>query len=329
VKSISILTGSYNEEENVEELYERVRDALHSVGRYEYEHIFIDNASTDGTVAVLKRIAARDRNIKVIVNARNYGAIRSTMHVINQASGDAVIGIVADLQDPPELIPELIERWEQGYAMVLCIKRSSQEHSLMFWLRQRYYELVRRLSSIETFEGFSGFGLYDRRVIEAVKAMKDPYPYFRGLIAEIALPHYKVFYDQPQRKHGSSKHNFYTLYDTAMLGVTQLSKVPLRFVTFLGFASSALCVCVGVIYLIYKLLFWKRFSLGIAPVAIGMFFFSSVQLVSLGIIGEYVGLLQTQVQRRPYVVELERVNFDSDLEHVSAQMLNAGAGLGL
>ena len=173
------------------------------------------------------------------------------------------------------------------------------------------------------------FGLYDRRVIEAVKAMKDPYPYFRGLIAEIALPHYKVFYDQPQRKHGSSKHNFYTLYDTAMLGVTQLSKVPLRFVTFLGFASSALCVCVGVIYLIYKLLFWKRFSLGIAPVAIGMFFFSSVQLVSLGIIGEYVGLLQTQVQRRPYVVELERVNFDSDLEHVSAQMLNAGAGLGL
>ena len=310
-KKISILTGCFNEEENVEELYSRVRESMRAVGRYEYEHIFIDNASSDGTVAILKKIAAADANVKIIVNARNFGPIRSSMHVINQASGDALIGIVADLQDPPELIPQLIAKWEQGYAMVLCIKKSSQENPVMFWIRQRYYRIIRRLSSIETFDNFTGFGLYDRRVIEAVKAMNDPYPYFRGLIAEIGLPFCEIVYHQPRRKRGFSKHNLYSLYDMAMLGITQLSKVPLRFVTFLGFLSSAVCIVVGGIYFVYKLIFWDSFSVGVAPVVIGMFLFSSVQLFSLGIIGEYIGSMYTYVQKRPYVIERERVNFDS------------------
>ena len=312
MKSITILTACFNEEDNVEELYRRVRAVMAGLGRYRYEHLFIDNHSTDRTVEILKRIAASDTNIKLIVNARNFGHIRSPMHALHQASGDAVIGIVADLQDPPELIPEFIREWEKGFAMVLAIKRSSEENPLMFWIRKKYYRLVNRLSSIETFENFTGFGLYDRRVVDAVKSFDDPYPYFRGMIAEIGLPYATILYDQPKRTRGITKNNFYTLYDMAMLGITNLSKVPLRLVTFSGFAGAAACILVAVAYLVYKLLFWNRFSVGIAPLVIGIFFFSSVQLISVGILGEYIGSIHTQVQKRPLVVEQERVNFEHE-----------------
>jgi glycosyltransferase involved in cell wall biosynthesis len=281
-----------------------------ALGRYRYEHIFIDNSSTDGTVDALKRIAASDSNVKVIVNARNFGHIRSPLHALYQTSGDAVVGIMANLKDPPELIPELIAQWESGFSMVLAIKRTSQENPVMFWIRRRYYRLVKRLSAIETFENFSGFGLYDRRVVDIVKSIADPYPYFRGLIAEIGLPHAEVLYDQPARKRGKSKNNFYTLYDMAMLGITNLSKVPLRLVTFSGFVCAAICILAGMAYLVYKLLYWNRFSVGMAPLVIGIFFFSSIQLISVGILGEYIGSIQTQVQKRPLVVERERVNFE-------------------
>jgi glycosyltransferase involved in cell wall biosynthesis len=310
MKTVSILTPCFNEEANVEEVYRRVRAEFIKLGRYRYEHLFIDNCSTDGTVAVLKRLAAQDRNVKVIVNARNFGHIRSPIYGFLQTRGDAVIGIVADLQDPPEMIPEMIARWEEGYSMVLCIKRSSEEPGLMFWIRKKYYSAVQRLSSIETFENYTGFGLYDRQVVEAVRSFDDPYPYFRGMIAEIGLPYFLIPYDQPRRKRGITKNNFYSLYDTAMLGITNLSKVPLRAVTLLGFACSAMSLCVGVIYLVYKLLFWSNFTVGIAPLVIGLFFLGSVQLLSLGILGEYVGSIQTQVQKRPYVIERERVNFE-------------------
>ena len=312
MKTISIVTGCYNEEQNVEELYNRVRAVMVSLGRYLYEHIFIDNSSTDHTVEILKRIAAADTNVKVIVNARNFGHIRSPQHALYQASGDAVIGIMANLKDPPELIPKLIAQWEDGFPTVLAIKRTSQENPVMFWVRKRYYRLVGHLSSIETFENFTGFGLYDRRVVDIVKSMNDPYPYFRGLIAEIGLPHAKVFYDQPARKRGKSKNNFYTLYDLAMLGIVNLSKVPLRLVTFTGFAGAVACVLVGLAYLIYKLMYWSRFSAGTAPLVIGIFFFSSVQLMSVGILGEYIGAIHTQVQKRPLVVERERINFECE-----------------
>jgi glycosyltransferase involved in cell wall biosynthesis len=310
VKTISVVTQCYNERGNVEEVYQRVRDVMAALGRYRYEHIFIDNSSTDGTVDALKRIAASDSNVKVIVNARNFGHIRSPLHALYQTSGDAVVGIMANLKDPPELIPELIAQWESGFSMVLAIKRTSQENPVMFWIRRRYYRLVKRLSAIETFENFSGFGLYDRRVVDIVKSIADPYPYFRGLIAEIGLPHAEVLYDQPARKRGKSKNNFYTLYDMAMLGITNLSKVPLRLVTFSGFVCAAICILAGMAYLVYKLLYWNRFSVGMAPLVIGIFFFSSIQLISVGILGEYIGSIQTQVQKRPLVVERERVNFE-------------------
>jgi polyisoprenyl-phosphate glycosyltransferase len=310
VKTISIITPCYNEEANVEEVYNRVRTAMANLGRYRYEHIFIDNSSTDKTVDNLRRIAAHDRNVKLIVNARNFGHIRSPMHVLFQAQGDAVIGIVSDLQDPPEMIPNLIREWENGYAIVLGAKSSSEENGLVFWARKKYYRLVNRLSSVETFENCTGFGLYDRRVVDIIKAMDDPYPYFRGLLAEIGLPHKKLYYDQPKRKRGVTKNNFYTLYDMAMLGITNLSKVPLRLVTFSGFVSAACCIFVACAYLVYKLLFWDRFSVGMAPLVIGIFFFSSVQLISVGILGEYIGSIHTQVQKRPYVIERERINFE-------------------
>jgi glycosyltransferase involved in cell wall biosynthesis len=310
MKTISVVTGCYNEEDNVEELYNRVRQAMLQAGRYRYEHIFIDNSSEDRTVEILKSIARRDHNVKVIVNARNFGHIRSPHHALMQAQGDAVISIVADLQDPPTLIPEMIAKWEEGYSMVLCIKKSSEENPLMFWIRRQYYQLVQRLSQLKTFQNFTGFGLYDRRVIEAVRSFGDPYPYFRGIIAEIGLPHYELYYDQPVRKRGITKNNFYSLYDLAMLGITNLSKVPLRLVTALGFLSSILSLLAGLGYFAYKLLFWNSFSIGIPPLIIGLFFLGSVQLVSMGILGEYLGAIHTQVQKRPHVTEKERVNFE-------------------
>jgi len=309
VKTISIVVPCYNEAENVEELYRRVKASVAGLGRYRYEQIFIDNSSTDGTVAVLKRIAAEDTNVRIIVNARNVGHIRSPMYAVHQASGDCVITMVADLQDPPEMIADMIREWENGYSMVLGVKRTSEENPLMFWIRKRYYRLVNRLSSIETFENFTGFGLYDRRVVDLVKSFDDPYPYFRGMIAEIGLPHKKLPYDQPVRKRGITKNNFYSLYDLGILGIINHSKVPLRLATFAGFAGAALSLLVGVAYFVYKLLYWDRFSVGIPPLVIGIFFLGSIQLLFLGILGEYVGAIHTQVQHRPLAVELERVNF--------------------
>jgi glycosyltransferase involved in cell wall biosynthesis len=309
-KTISIITPCYNEEANVRELYERVRAAIATIGGYRYEHIFIDNASRDNTLGELKKLAAHDKNVKVIRNTRNFGHVRSPIYALYQTSGDAVIGIVADLQDPPEMIVDLIRKWEEGYPVVIGVKAASDESGLMFWIRKQYYRLVNRLSGVETFENFTGFGLYDRQVVDVIKEFNDPYPYFRGMIAETGFRHFDIPYHQPARKHGITKNNFYTLYDIAMLGITNLSKVPLRLVTFSGFAGALLSVLVSFAYLIYKLIFWSNFSVGVAPLVIGVFFFMSIQMLFMGIVGEYIGTIHTLVQRRPLVVEQERINFE-------------------
>jgi polyisoprenyl-phosphate glycosyltransferase len=310
-KVISVVTPCYNEEANVTEVYERVKAVFDVDPRYSYEHIFIDNSSRDNTVFHLKEIASRDLRVKVIVNTRNFGHLRSPMHGMFQASGDAVALLFSDLQDPPELLRPMIEEWEKGVPIVLAIKKTSQENSLMFWLRTQYYRLVQMLSGLETYENFTGFGLYDRKVIEIVRSFDDPYPYFRGIIAEIGLPHAELNYEQKRRRRGISKNNFYTLYDLAMLGITTFSKVPLRLLTLLGFICSVLSILVSFVYLIYKLLFWNNFAVGMAPLVIGIFFFGSVQLVFIGILGEYIGAIHTQVLKRPLVIEKERINFDA------------------
>ena len=304
------MTPCYNEEDNIAEVYRQVREVMAGIGRYQYEHVFIDNHSTDRTVVILKQIAAKDHNIKIIVNARNFGHIRSPIHALFQCRGDAVIGIVADLQDPPLMIADMIREWENGAYCVLGIKRTSEETSLMFWLRKQYYRIAERLSSVETIQNYTGFGLYDRKVVDLVRSFDDPYPYFRGMIAEIGLPTVKLLYDQPARKFGVTKNNWYTLYDIGMLGIINHSKVPLRLATFAGFTGAALSFFIALVYLILKLVFWNTFSFGLAPMLIGVFFIASLQLVFLGVLGEYVGAIYTQIQKRPYAVELERINFE-------------------
>jgi glycosyltransferase involved in cell wall biosynthesis len=310
MKTISMVTPCYNEENNVREVYGRVRDAIVAAGEYRYEHIFIDNASTDNTLGVLKEMAAADKNVKVIRNTRNFGQIRSPMHALHQATGDAIIGIVADLQDPPEMITDMIRHWEAGTPVVIAVKQSAGESGLMFWLRKRYYRLVNRLSGVETYENFTGFGLYDRKVLEEVKRYEDPYPYFRGIIAELGFPRVELPYHQPARQRGITKNNWYSLYDFAMLGITSLSKVPLRMAVFAGFAGSVLSVLISLAYFIYKLVFWDGFSVGVAPLVIGGFFFSSLQLFFLGLLGEYLGAVHTMIQKRPFAIEQERINFE-------------------
>jgi glycosyltransferase involved in cell wall biosynthesis len=310
-KLISVVSGCFNEEGNVRECYEQVKKVFQGIGRYRYEHIFIDNASKDNTVAILREIAAQDKNVKVIINARNFGHIRSPFHAMLHARGDAVISVVSDLQDPPELIKEFIKKWEEGFLVVMAVKANSDESPLFFAIRKAYYELVSRLAEIELTKNATGFGLYDRRLVDILAEIDDPYPYFRGLVSEIGFPLAKIPYHQPMRKRGLTSNNFYRLYDMAMLGITNHSKVPLRLATMLGFAVSLLSLCVAIGYFVMKLVYWNSFVLGLAPLEIGLFFFASVQLFFIGILGEYIGAIYTQVQKRPLVVELERINFES------------------
>ncbi len=310
-KLISVVTPCYNEEGNVEELYRQVKQVFEKLQKYDYEHIFIDNASQDRTVSILKDIAKKDRRIKIIVNTRNFGVIRSGYYGLTQAHGDAVIGLVADLQEPPSLMADFIQKWEEGYKVVKGIKARSQENFLMYGIRSFYYYLVGKLSDVKLSSHFTGFGLYDKRVIDALRAIADPYPYIRGLVAELGFKSTEIEYTQERRKSGKTSYNFYELCNIAMLGITSHSLVPLRLATISGFVMSLISFAVGIGYLVAKLLFWQRFPLGIAPIIISIFLLSSVQLFFIGILGEYIGLMHLRSLKRPLVIENERVNFDA------------------
>jgi len=309
-KLISIVTPCYNEEENIEELHTQITRIMSGFPDYDFEHIYIDNASTDRTIPILRRLAAKDKSIKVILNTRNFGHIRSPFHGLLQAHGDAVVYMVSDLQDPPDLIRKFIEEWEAGNKIVIGIKKRSEESRLFFMLRSVYYRILKKLSEVPLFEDFTGFGLYDQSIIEILRKIDDPYPYLRGLIADISCDVVKVNYIQPARKRGITKNNFYTLFDMAMLGFTNNTKVPLRMAIFLGSIIAIISLGVGFFYLVFKLFNWQDFSLGLAPLVVGMFFLGGVQLLFLGILGEYIGAIYTQVLHRPKVIEKERINFD-------------------
>ncbi len=308
-KKISVFTPCFNEEANVENVYTQVKRVFDTLPEYNYEHLFIDNASTDQTVEILKRIAKNDKNVKLIVNTRNFGPIRSQQHVAFQCEGDAVIGMVADLQDPPEMIREFIKNWEVGYKIVVGVKIKSEENKIMSLLRKLFYSIIAKISETEQIKNCTGFGLYDKQFIDLTRELDDPYPYTRGLIAEFGLARIEIPYTQPKREKGKSKNNFYSLYDYAMLGFVNHSKVPLRLASFIGFALLVFCLFVSSGYLIYKLIYWNRFQVGTAPLVIGIFFLGGVQLFFLGIIGEYIGAILTQVRKRPLVIEKERINF--------------------
>lgn len=308
---VSIVAGCYNEEDNVYDLYERIcKVFLEKLPNYTFELILIDNASTDRTVAVLKEIAAQDKRVKIIVNNRNFGHIRSGYHAFLQAKGRAVVLMASDLQDPPEMIPQFIKKWEEGYKIVLAQKTNSEESPLFFFVRKAYYKTINRLSEVELVQNATGFGLYDRRVVDDIRQINDPYPYLRGLICDLGYERALIPFTQPTRKRGLTKNNFYTLWDIAMLGITNHSKVPLRLAVFTGFCVGAFSFIVALVYLIYKLLFWSSFQVGTAPLVIGMFFIGAVQLIFIGLLGEYIGAIHTQVLHRPLVIEKERINFD-------------------
>lgn len=311
-KLISITTPCFNEEANVEELYAQVRQVFEQLPQYDYEHIFIDNASTDRTVEVLKRLVEKDPRVRIIVNTRNFGSVRSGYYAVLQAQGDAAISIVADLQEPPSMIPVFLKKWEEGHKMVKGVKTSSKESPVMYRLRSMYYSLVSRLSDVKLSSNFTGFGLYDRQVVKALSAVHDPYPYIRGLISELGFDGVEVSYSQRPRRRGRSSYTFYQLYDMAMLGITSHSKIPLRLAIFGGLAMSLLSSLIGIGYLVAKLIFWDRFPMGMAPMLIAIFLLSSVQLFFIGILGEYIGLIHMRSLQRPLVVERERINFKKE-----------------
>jgi glycosyltransferase involved in cell wall biosynthesis len=309
MKLISIVTPCYNEEQNVKNLSHQVKAVFNALPQYNYEHIFIDNASTDKTVETLKRMANIDNRVKIIVNIRNFGHIRSPYYGILQANGDAVILVVADLQDPPFLVAKFLEKWEEGYKIVIGTKNKSKENRLMFFIRKMFYKAISKMSETEQVKNFTGFGLYDKTFIDILRKIDEPYPYFRGLITELGFGRIEIPYTQPKREKGKTNNNFYTLYDIAMLGFINYSKLPLRMSSFIGFAVSFLSIIIALGYLIAKLIFWSTFSIGVAPLIIGLFFFGGIQLFFLGIIGEYIGAIFTQVKNRPLIIEKERINF--------------------
>lgn len=307
---LSIVTPCYNEEENVDELYTQVKAAIADQAKYEFELIFIDNHSQDGTVAKLKKLAEKDPMVKIIVNTRNFGHIRSPYYGILQSRGAATIYLASDLQDPPDLIPEFIRYWEEGYKLVMAIKPVSKGIAWVHALRKAYYRFLDGISDITLVADATGFGLYDREVLDHLRQIDDPYPFLRGLICELGYEIKTIPFAQPRRLRGISKNNLYTLYDIAMLGIVSHSKVPIRIAAFAGFALGMLSVIAAIVFLILKLLYWDSFPMGIAPVVIGMFFMFGVLMLFIGILGEYIGAIHTHIQRRPVVVEKERINFD-------------------
>ncbi|SIO55193.1 Glycosyltransferase involved in cell wall bisynthesis [Singulisphaera sp. GP187] len=309
---IGVVTPCYNEVENVRELHRAIKETFDGLPQYDYFHIYIDNSSKDGTIGILRELAAADPKVRVILNARNFGHIRSPYHGLLQSDADATIIMASDFQDPPTMIPDFLRKWEEGYKIVVGVKLEADESRLMYVVRSLYYGLASWLADIELMQHVTGFGLYDRRILEIFREVDDPYPYVRGMIADIGLDCCKLPYRQPLRRRGISKNNFYTLYDLAMLGVTNHSKVPLRVATMAGFLMAGVSLFIAFGYLVGKLLFWNQFTVGVAPILISLFFFSAVQLFFIGIIGEYIGAIHTQVQKRPLVIEKERLNFDDN-----------------
>jgi len=309
-KKISVCAGTYNEEANIREFYGRVLEQLKKFPQYDYEFIIADNCSSDRTREILREIAAEDKNFKCVFNANNVGAERSTYNLYLQCTGDAMISICSDLQDPPEYIEEFIRKWEDGYNLVCGIKKNYSGSFVMILIRKFYYRLLRKVSDIDLIPDFHGFGLYDRKVLDAMKKYHESVPYLRGQLSEIGLKRFELPYSQVERKGGKSSYNFFKYYDSAMVGFVNYSKLPLRLAIFSGFSIALISLLVAFAYLVYKLLNWNNFQLGLAPLVIGLFFFSAVQLIFIGILGEYIGAIWVQVKNRPLVIEEEKINFD-------------------
>jgi len=306
---ITVCTPTYNEKENIHKLYLEIKNTFKEID-CEYEHLVIDNNSNDGTIDVLKDICKNDKNFKVIINNKNYGHIRSPFYGLLQSDSDATILMASDFQDPVKLIPQYIEKWKNGSKIVLGKKKSSRENKIFFSLRSLFYKFLNLISENELTINTTGSGIFDKEVINVLKKIKDPYPYFRGLVTELGFDIDFVEFEQPERILGKTKNNFFTLYDIAMLGIVKHSRKPLRFMVLVGFLSSILCLITAIVYFFYKLIFWNSFSIGIAPIVIGLFLVASIQITLLGLVGEYIGIILLNQKKTPLVTEKERINFN-------------------
>lgn len=319
-KLLSIMIPTYNEEENARPIYEAVRDEIrNNLPEYDYEILFIDNKSQDRTRNIIKEICAADKKVKAIFNTKNFGQFNSPYYGMIHTSGDCTITICADFQDPVELIPTFVHEWEKGYKIVIGRKTRSEENKLLYFLRGCYYKLIRKMSSVEMIEQFTGFGLYDKSFIQTLRDLKDPTPFIRGIVAELGPERKEIEYTQPQRRAGKTHNNWYSLFDAAMLSFTSYTKVGMRVAEFVGFAIAALSFLVGIIYLLAKLVNWYGFTAGYAPTMIALFFMGGVQLAFMGFLGEYIMAMNTRIMNRPLVVEEERLNFDEKPSEVKEQ----------
>lgn len=313
MKKISVLIPCYNEAENAGPISKAVTDILEKeLPQYDYELIFIDNDSNDGTRDIIRGLCSANPRIKAIFNARNFGQFNSPYYGMLQVTGDCVIEMVADFQDPVEMIPKYVREWEKGYKIVIGIKTSSKENKVMYWLRSCYYKTIKKLSDVEQIEHFTGSGLYDREFIEVLRHLDDPTPFLRGIVAELGYKRKEIPYEQPKRRAGKTHNNFYRLYDAAMLSVTSYTKAGLRLATIFGSICAVISMIVALVYLVMKLIWWDRFPAGMAPMLIGMLFLGSVQLFFIGFLGEYIMSINQRVMKRPLVIEEERINFDKE-----------------
>lgn len=317
MKKISIMIPCYNEEENVCAMCETVIEMMQEkLSGYEYEIVFIDNCSKDRTREYIRQLCSQNSRVKAIFNTKNFGQFNSPYYGMLQTTGDCTVCLCCDFQDPVELIPRFVEEWEKGYRIVIGKKTSSRENKLIYWFRSLYYKMIKKFSDVEQIEHFTGFGLYDRSFIEVLRSLKDPTPFLRGIVAELGYERKEIEYKQEERRAGKSSNNFYRLYDAAMLSFTSYTKIGLRLSTFIGFAVAAVSFIIALVYLIYKLVYWQNFVVGTAPILIGMFFLGAIQLIFLGIIGEYILSINQRVMNRPLVVEEERINFEEEQEEL-------------
>lgn len=309
-KLISVLIPCYNEVENVQPISEAIiNEFVTKLPQYDYEIVFIDNFSTDGTRNKIEQICKMNPKIKAIFNAKNFGQFNSPYYGMCQTHGDCTIGMCCDFQDPVELIPRFVAEWEKGYKIVSAIKTQSEENKIVRFLRTCYYKAIKKMSSVEQIEHFTGTGLYDKSFIDVLRELDDPMPFLRGIVAELGPLRKDIEYTQAKRRAGKTHNNWYTLYDAAMLSFTSYTKVGLRVATIIGFLFSLLTMLIAIIYLCAKLIWWEAFPMGTAPMLIGMFFIGSVQLFFIGLVGEYVLNINARVMHRPLVVEEKRVNF--------------------
>lgn len=311
MKKVSILIPCYNEEENVGPMSEAIVELFtKELPQYDYELLFIDNDSHDNTRPILRDICAKNKKVKAIFNAKNFGQFNSPYYGILQTTGDCVISMVCDFQDPIDLIPKYLQEWENGYKIVIGIKTSSKENPIVYHLRSLYYKIIKKFSDVEQIEHFTGSGLYDREFVEVLRNLKDPTPFLRGIVAELGYKRKEIPYEQPERRAGKTHNNWYSLYDAAMLSFTSYTKIGLRLATFLGMGIGTVSAIIAIVYLVLKILFWEDFTAGTAPIMIGMFFLGAVQLFFLGFLGEYILSMNQRIMNRPLVIEEERVNFD-------------------